>query len=77
MDGGKIRALDHWDRFLTCLCSPKRYASLCVRVGGWDHVLFLEDAAEELASHDEPFAAFLAAALRQSADEYERDGHTA
>ena len=75
---GKMgRAQGHWDRFLTCLCSPKRYASLCVRVGDWDHVLFLEDAAEELASHDEPFAAFLAAALRQSADEYERDGHIA
>ena len=35
------------------------------------------DAGEELASHDEPFAAFLTAALRQSADEYERDGHIA
>ncbi len=75
---GKMgRALGHWDRFLTCLCSPKRYASLFVRVGGWDHVLFLEDAAEELARNDEPFAAFLAAALRQSADEYERDRYIA
>ena len=72
---GKMgRAQGHWDRFLTCHCAPKRYASLCVRVGDWDHVLFLEDAAEELASHDEPFAAFLGAALRQTADDYERDG---
>src|SRR5271166_2198263 len=44
---GKMgRAQGHWDRFLTCHCAPKRYASLCVRVGDWDHVLFLEDVAE-------------------------------
>ena len=75
---GKIgRAQGHWDRFLTCLCAPRHYASLCVRVGDWDHVLFLEDAAEELAIHDEPFATFLGATIRQAADEYERDGHIA
>ncbi len=71
------RALGHWDRFLTCLCAPRSYASLYVRVGDWDHVLFLEDAAEELAIPGEPFAAFLCAAMRQTADEHEREGRVA
>ena len=75
--GEKGKALGQWDRFLTCLCAPRRYASLYVRIGDWDHVLFLEDAAEDLAIHDEPFASFLGAAIRQTADEYERDGHAA
>jgi hypothetical protein len=35
----------------------------------------LEDAAEELARHEEPFAGFLCAAMRQTADEYEREGN--
>jgi hypothetical protein len=71
------KALGHWDRFLTCLCAPKSYASLYVRAGDWDHVLCLEDAAEELAIPSEPFAAFLCAAMRQTADEYEREGRVA
>ena len=75
--GHEGRALGQWDRFLTCLCAPKEYASAYVRVGDWDHVLFLEDAAEELAIHAEPFAGFLGAAVRQTADEYERDGRVA
>ncbi len=75
--GEKGKALGQWDRFLTCLCAPRRYASLYVRIGEWDHVLFLEDAAEDLAIHDEPFASFLGAAIRQTAEEYERDGHAA
>jgi hypothetical protein len=75
--GQEGKALGHWDRYVTCLCAPKSYASLYVRVGEWDHVLFLEVAAEELAIQDEPFAAFLHAALRQTADEYERDGNVA
>jgi len=75
---GKMgRAQGHWDRFLTCLCAPKHLASLCMGVGGWDHVLFLEDAAEELAIHDEPFAEFLGGAIRQTAAEYGLDGHVA
>jgi hypothetical protein len=75
--GEKGKALGQWDRFVTCLCAPRRYASLYVRIGDWDHVLFLEDAAEDLAIHDEPFASFLGAAMRQTAEEYERDGHAA
>ncbi len=75
--GHEGKALGQWDRFLTCLCAPKAYASAYVRVGDWDHVLFLEDAADELAIHAEPFAGFLGAAVRQTADEYERDGRVA
>ena len=75
--GEKGKALGQWDRFLTCLCAPRRYASLYVRIGDWDHVLFLEDTAEDLAIDNEPFASFLCAAIRQTAEEYERDGHAA
>ena len=73
--GQEGKAVGEWDRFLTCLCAPKVYASVYVRAGDWDHVLFLEDASEELAIHNEPFAAFLCAAMRQTADEYDSDTH--
>ena len=63
---------DNWDRFLTCLCAPKRYA--LPHVGDWDRVLLLEDVADMLATHDEPFAAFLSSALRQAVDKHERGG---
>jgi hypothetical protein len=73
--GQEGKALGHWDRFLTCLCAPRAYAPIFVRVGDWDHVLFLEDAAEELAILDGPFAAFLCSAIHQTADEQEREGN--
>jgi hypothetical protein len=66
------RTRGNWDRFLTCLCAPKRYA--LPHVGDWDRVLFLEDVADMLATHDEPFAAFLSSALRQAVDKHDRGG---
>jgi hypothetical protein len=75
--GQEGKALGLWDRFITCLCAPKAYTSFYVNAGDWDHVLLLEDAAEDLAIHNEPFASFLCAAMRQTTGEWERDGHIA
>jgi hypothetical protein len=77
---GKTRG--NWDRSLTCLCAPKRYAELYKaklsrtepRIDEWDRVLFLEDVADMLATHDEPFAAYLSSVLRQAVEKHERAG---
>jgi hypothetical protein len=77
---GKTRG--NWDRFLTCLCAPMRYAEFYKatpsrtepRIDEWDQVLFLEDVAVMLATHDEPFAAFLSSVLRQAVEKHERGG---
>ncbi len=75
--GERGRALERWDRFITCLCAPKAYAEPIGKEDAWDAILTYEEIEARLAAQDDTFAPFVSGALRQAADKQRSGGFVA
>ena len=72
--GERGRALERWDRFITCLCAPKAYAEPIGHGESWDAILTYEEIETSLAAQGDAFASFVCGALRQAADKQRSGG---
>ena len=72
--GERGRALERWDRFITCLCTPKEYAEPIGKGDAWDAILTYEEIEASLAAQEDTFAPFVRAALRQAAHKQRSGG---
>ena len=63
-----------WTRFTTCLCAPKAYATPYVAGPDWGGAIFLEEIVALLAECDDPYAVFLAEAIRRAVTMYGEGG---
>ena len=75
--GERGRALERWDRFITCLCAPKAYAEPIGKEDAWDAILTYEEIEARLAAQEDTFAPFVSGALRQAADKQRSGGFVA
>jgi hypothetical protein len=67
-------ALERWDRFITCLCTPKAFAEPIARGEAWDTILTYEEIEASLVVQEDAFAPFVRGALRQAADKQRSGG---
>ena len=75
--GERGRALERWDRFTTCLCTPKEYAEPIGKGEAWDAILTYEEIEASLAAQEDAFAPFVRGALRQAAHKQRSGGFVA
>jgi hypothetical protein len=66
--------IGHWDRFVTCLCAPERYAAPLSDAGEWDAVLTYEAIEARLAGSGDSFAPFVRLALARAIDKKRSGG---
>jgi len=75
--GERGRALERWDRYLTCLCTPKEYAEPIGNGDAWDAILTYEEIETSLAAQEDAFAPFVRGALRQATHKQRSGGFVA
>lgn len=61
--------IGHWDRFVTCLCAPERYAAPLSDASEWDAVVTYEEIQARLAASGDSFAPFVRCVLARAIDQ--------